>query len=30
MLTFDILGPIRHFGWFQDDHHEKRQNAYIV
>ena len=23
-------GPIRHFRWFQDGRHEKRQNAYIL
>ena len=23
MLTLDILGPTRHFGWFQDGRHEK-------
>ena len=30
MLTLDILGPTRNFGWFQDGRHEKRRNAYIT
>ena len=24
MFTLDILGSTRHFGWFQDGHHEKK------
>ena len=24
MLTLDIFGPTRHFGWFQDGRHEKK------
>ena len=27
MLTLDIFGPIRHFGWFHDGHHEKRHKC---
>ena len=30
MLTLAILGPIRHFGWFQDGRREKIQNAYNI